>query len=286
MNQTIINALSIDLEDWYQVPLVRIPRQAWDTCKPAVVEACDRILEFLEQKSIKATFFVSGYIAQRHPGLIATIFKAGHEIESHGYWHRLAYEQTQDEFTQDISRSSKVISEITGMRPIGYRSPAWSTSRIPDLAAKVLVSQGYIYDTSLFPTHNFLYGRMDFETSTTYFYKDTGLLEIPPSVFNVFGYKVPVTGGFYLRAYPLGLVKRLVAVRNHTRPVQIYFHPWEVIDDYPKRDIPWLHKIIQYYRCGSILERLNELLLQFRFGSLRQAYPQIESLMDKTKLGL
>ena len=272
----MLNAISVDLEDWYQVPLVNIAQDKWYECKPSVCEATERILEFFALKGIKATFFASGYIADRHPDLIASIAQSGHEVESHGYWHSLAYQQSTDEFKDDLVRSVEVIQKITGQRPIGYRSPAWSTSRIPDIASSILSQLGFVYDTSLFPTRNFLYGKMDFCTDTTYLYKDTGLLEIPPTVFDVFGFKVPVTGGFYLRAYPVKIVSALIAMRNRTKPVQIYFHPWEVIDDYPRYAIPWSHAFIQYYHCGTMLDRLDILMKEFPFGSLRQVYPEIE----------
>jgi len=277
---SLINAISVDLEDWYQVPLVRIPLEEWGKCKPAVEDAARRILDFFAQRNVKATFFTSGYIAARHADLIAEIAGARHEVESHAYCHRLAYQQSAEEFGEDIRLSTTVVEQITGERPIGYRSPAWSTSWIPDLAAAVLAEQGYVYDTSLFPTRNLHYGRQDFNTDTTYLYKDTGLLEIPPTVFDVAGIKVPVTGGFYLRAYPLALVKvlmrRLVRARNQTKPVQIYIHPWEVAADYPRANIPIHHSFIQYYNCGTMLQRLGVLMDEFEFGSLRQAYPQIE----------
>lgn len=272
----MLNAISVDLEDWYQVPLVNIPQEKWSECKPRVCEATELILEFFARKSINATFFTSGYIADRHPDLITRIVQAGHEVESHGYWHRLAYQQSTSEFKEDLARSVEVIQNITGQRPIGYRSPAWSTSRIPDIASSILSELGFVYDTSLFPTRNFLFGQMDFSTDTTYLYKETGLLEIPPTVFNILGFKVPVTGGFYLRAYPMKIVSALIAIRNQTKPVQIYFHPWEVIDDYPHHDISWSHAFIQYYHCGTMLERLDILMKEFQFGSLRQVYPEIE----------
>ena len=275
----------MDLEDWYQVPLVNIPPHEWRECQPSVVDATLQILDFFSRFSVKATFFVSGYIADRHPHLIWDIFSAGHEVESHGYWHQLAYHQSETEFHNDIARSTVAVAQITGVQPVGYRSPAWSTTWIAERAAQVLAVEGYVYDTSLFPTSNFLYGKMDFSTDTTYLLGDTGVLEIPPSVFDIFGLKIPVTGGFYLRAYPLFLLKRMIHISNKDKPVQIYFHPWEVSRAYPHLSISPVHRIIQYYRCGTILARLEELFKEFHFGSLKQAYPRILECQEKKSTG-
>lgn len=270
----MINALSIDFEDWYQASFVNIPSKEWVNCRPAIIEATDLILDFLAIHAIKATFFVSGYIAQRHADLIKTIHRAGHEIESHGFWHQLAYKQTLEQFTEDISMSSTVIYEIVGEKPIGYRSPSWSTTHIPDQAAKILLENDFIYDSSLFPAKNFFYGNNNFKTDIHY-YKDTNLLEVPPSTLSLAGLRIPVTGGFYLRFYPIPVMRKLIELVNTSKPVQLYFHPWEVLNSYPKRSMPLTQRFIQYYRCGSMLVILNELSKRCQFGSLRQAYPEI-----------
>jgi polysaccharide deacetylase family protein (PEP-CTERM system associated) len=271
----MINSLSIDWEDWYQVPLAQVPLAEWKNCRPTVERTTDAILEFLSKHKITATFFVSGYCAERHPAVISAIAGAGHEVESHGYWHKLAYKQTPDQFTQDVVLSVDVIRAIIGRSPIGYRAPAWSTTRIIPHATKTLVEQGFRYDSSLFPTNNFLFGGAKLSTETTYRLADTELLEIPPTTLDIKIGRVPVTGGFYMRALPYCMFRKLLALRNCVGPAMIYFHPWEVANNYPRMPIPAVHRFVQYYRCGRMLDTLERLVGEFAFGSFQQVYPAI-----------
>ena len=271
----MINALTLDFEDWYQVPFVNLPVRRWDSCISAIEKPTELIIQYLNKRRIKATIFVSGYIANRHPNLVHRLFKAGHEIESHGYWHELAYKQSPKSFEADIKRSITVIKKITGIRPYGYRSPLWSTNRFPDRSAKVLIKNGFVYDCSPFPTYSVLLGNIP-EDKFIYKYKNSNLFQIPLSVFRILNINIPVTGGFYLRLYPLPVMAYLIRILNQKGiPALFYFHPWEVTFNYPKQKISILKKFIQYYRCGKILDRLDYLVSRFRFGSIRQAYPQI-----------
>lgn len=270
----MINALTIDYEDWYQVPLANVPVSKWDDCASSLEETTPVILDFLERFSIKSTFFVVGYIADRHPELIKAIHRAGHDIQSHGYWHQLAYLQSEEEFAQDISMSVKAIESIIGRRPIGYRAPAWSTTKMADRSIQVLQKNGFAYDSSFMPASSFLFDGRGLPKSK-YIYKDSSIIEYPPSVAEICGLNIPATGGFYMRVYPKSLLSFLIRKVNKTRPAILYFHPWEVLNNYPRQKIKPHHHFIQYFRCGTILKRLDYQLKRFRFGSMLNAFPEL-----------
>lgn len=127
----VLNAFTVDVEDYYQVQSFadRICRKQWDKYDSRVVKNTQCILNLLNQYQVRGTFFVLGWVADRHPELVREIQRAGHEIGTHGYWHRLIYEQTPDEFREDLVQSCKTLEEITGERVRSYRAPCFSITK-------------------------------------------------------------------------------------------------------------------------------------------------------------
>jgi len=120
----LINALSIDVEDWYQVSdfEAEVERSDWAKYEGRVVQNTERLLEMLKHYRVRATFFILAWNAERYPELVRQIDRDGHEIATHGYAHRLIYEQTPEEFRDDVTRSLRILGSLTGKEVLGYRA--------------------------------------------------------------------------------------------------------------------------------------------------------------------
>ena len=157
---TIVNAMTIDVEDYFHVSAFDgvIPRHAWSTLESRVERNTDRLLALLAEHDVRATFFVLGWVAERHPALVARIAAAGHEVASHGYGHRLVYDQTPAAFREDVRRAKGLLEEATGVLVTGYRAPSYSIVPRSLWALDVLIEEGHSYDASIFPIRHDRYG--------------------------------------------------------------------------------------------------------------------------------
>ncbi|MEO1526298.1 MAG: XrtA system polysaccharide deacetylase [Planctomycetota bacterium] len=234
------NAFTVDVEDYFQVSAFehRVRRSDWDKMESRVERFTDRLLLLLDKNSVRGTFFVLGWVAERFPALIKRIVAEGHEIASHGYWHRLVYELTQDEFAEDIARSVDAITTACGVRPRAYRAPSFSITERSLWALDILAEQGFELDSSIFPISGHdRYGmpsaEKDIHTLVT---KSGSLCEFPPSLGRVAGLSVPIGGG-YFRLLPWNITKAAInAVERRNHPAMFYIHPWEIDPGQPKID--------------------------------------------------
>jgi len=271
----LINALSIDLEYWYSAELVRehAPTQKEDQ----IVEATMPIVNLLDRYKTEATFFVLGKVAEQHPELVKMIFEKGHEIASHAYSHKMLHELGKDKFEEEISKSVEVLSAITGQRPIGFRAPSCSLDNSTSWALETIAKYGFKYDSSIFPVKTMLYGvskaplhpyKPSFQDIIS---EDPGskLIEFPITVVKL-GMKIPMAGGFYLRALPLWFLKFAIRRVNKVRPAVIYVHPWETYVNTPRLRLPLSSRFITYYGIGSSLGKLEALIKNFEFKPVKQ----------------
>lgn len=271
----VLNSISIDVEEHFQVSGFErvIARDDWDKHPSRVVENTRRILRLLDECSAKATFFVLGWVAQREPDLVREIADAGHDIASHGYWHRLIYTQTPDEFRDDVARSIEVIERACGVRAVGYRAPSFSITDKSRWAWSVLAELGMEYDSSVFPTN--LHDRYGIgEANPRPHEVVENLWEIPMSVMRIGKWNVPVAGGGYFRLYPLWLTRSAIRRLNaDATPANVYLHPWEFDPEQPRiggvsRGSAFRH----YVNLGRTESRLRRLLKEFSFGTMRSAF--------------
>lgn len=271
----VINALSIDLEYWYSAELVR--KLAPDKKEDQVIEAVKPILNLLDEFGIKATFFVLGSLAEKYGSLIGDISDRGHEIASHGYSHTTLYDLDEEKFEDEIVRTNDILKSITGKDPIGFRAPTFSINNSTRWALRVLIRQGYKYDSSIFPIKTGLYGVPDAPVSI---YKPSEndlskhdpkgrLIEFPPSVIRV-GRNLPVAGGFYARAIPGPLLNLAIKKINRDRPAIIYLHPWETYERTPVLNLPLSSRFITYYGIKSMPMKLRSLMKNFSFAPVRE----------------
>ncbi len=176
----MLNAFTVDFEDWYQgLEIYKV--DTWDRFESRIERNCYDFLEILDRHDTKATFFVLGYIAEKRPDLIRSVHDAGHEIGSHGYGHSQIFRITPEEFTREVVRTNDAIMGITGKRPIGFRAPIFSITSESMWALDVLASNGYKYDSSIFPVFNYRYGVVKSERfrHTIITEKDNRIEEIP-----------------------------------------------------------------------------------------------------------
>jgi polysaccharide deacetylase family protein (PEP-CTERM system associated) len=171
----MLNALTIDVEDYFQVHAFShiIRYEDWGSFESRVESNTHRVLEILATPSslvtrhsslftpVKATFFCLGWIAERYPQLIKEIQGQGHEIACHGYAHRLIYKQSKKEFKEDIHKAKAILEDIISGEVLGYRAPSYSITNKSKWAFEVLVEEGFKYDSSIFPIQHDFYGIPD-----------------------------------------------------------------------------------------------------------------------------
>lgn len=279
----ISNILTVDLEDWYQVHSLRhiVNFQDWDKYEDRVEIGANKLLSILNEYNTKATFFVLGWVAEKYPELIRSIHSEGHEIASHGYAHKLIYEQGPKEFEKDLKRSIEILETITSKKVEGYRAPSWSIVRETLWALDVLAENGIKYDSSIYPTANYQFGLPDANRYPGIIDTPSGhkLLEIPPSICKFLRKSVPVAGGFPLRAYPYWFTKYQIKKLNkdNLRAV-VYLHPWELDTAHPKIKLPLKNRIIHYFRLGKMETNIRNLLNSFRFASIESIFLRKENV--------
>lgn len=270
----MLNALSIDVEDYFQVAAFAdaIDRAEWEAWPSRVEANTDKVLSVLDDAGTRATFFVLGWVAERHPTLVPRIRDAGHEIGCHGYSHRLIYAQTPDVFREETRRAKGVLEAQSGAPVLGYRAATFSIVERTLWALDVLVEEGFQYDSSIFPTRHDRYGIPDAERGPHRLTTEKGasLVEFPITVVDVMGYPLPMSGGGYFRLFPYGLTRwGLKRVGAGGRPFVFYCHPWEVDPDQPRVEARWLSRFRHYNNIRRCEGRLRRLLKDFQFGTTR-----------------
>jgi polysaccharide deacetylase family protein (PEP-CTERM system associated) len=272
------NILSFDIEEHFQVSGLAsaIKRSDWDSHLSRVEKNTDTILAILDKHQVKATFFILGWIAERHPEMTKKIAVAGHEIASHGYEHRLIYDMTPDEFAADVKKSLEIIEEIIGLKVKGFRAPSFSLSANDFEKFQILAGLGISYDSSLFPMKHFRYGDATTVPLAPFDIKGDGkiiLKEYPMTVVDFLGRRIPAGGGGYFRLYPDFLTNRnFKKVNAEGRPVVVYLHPWEFDPEQPRiKGAGFGNTFRHYHNLGKTADKLDKLLDSFQFGPFIQS---------------
>jgi len=266
----IVNAMSVDVEDYYHVSAFDriVPKDEWTSLESRVVANTECLLETFDRVQVRATFFVLGCVAERYPALVRRIADLGHEVGSHGYYHQLIYSLTPHQFRDDVRAARQLLEDLTGRRVRGYRAPSYSITKLSLWALDVLIDEGYEYDTSIFPVHHDRYGIPDAPRHVHVLERRNGtIIEIPPSTVRVAGVNVPIAGGAYFRLFPFEWtrwgIERVNAVER--RPVMFYLHPWEVDPGQPRFQVSATTRLRHYTRLKSTLPRFTRLLQRFQF---------------------
>ncbi len=274
------NILTFDIEEYFQVENFKqeISRCEWEEQESRVNVGTDIILKILSDYKAKATFFVLGWIAEKHPEIIKKIAGEGHEIGSHGYLHELIYKQTRDEFSDDIKRSIEILENITGDKVISYRAPSFSITEESLWALDVLLELGIKYDSSIFPIRHHRYGIHNAKRFP-YVIRRKGekiLTEFPISTISVMGKRIPFSGGGYFRilsaCVSTNMAKRL---NKQGYPLIMYHHPWEFDINQPKINADILSKFRHYYNIRITQEKLRYCLEHIELGTLKDCAEEV-----------
>ena len=275
------NVFSVDLEDWYQG--LEIDIEQWGSYPARIETGLEILLDLLDQAGVRATFFVLGWQAERTPHLVPRLAARGHEIASHGYSHRFVYQQGPEQFRSELRRSKQLLEHQSGSPVIGYRAPFFSITRDALWALDILVEEGIVYDSSVFPTHNYRYGIPAAARSPGWIRTPAGawLFEVPlttvrvPGPGSALGVNVPLGGGGYFRLYPYSLTRALGRhlLRSESHGLVFYVHPWEFDTGQPRVKVPRrVAEFTHYHRLDSTAAKTRQLLADFVFVPMREAF--------------
>jgi len=272
----IRNALTVDVEEYFQVAAFErtIARNDWHRTASRVEYNTGRVLDLFAEKGVKATFFVLGWIAEKHPSLVARIVADGHELASHGYDHTRLHQFTPAQFREDVVRTKGILEGIGGVSVRGYRAPSYSIDGRNLWAHDVLQETGYVYSSSIYPIRHDLYGMPEAPRFAFRFRAD-GILEIPVTTVQIGRRNFPCGGGGYFRLMPYSAFRwALRRVNENDRQSGLfYFHPWEVDPDQPRvKGAPLKSRFRHYLNLGSMYARLGRLLDDFRWGRMDEVF--------------
>lgn len=263
------NVMSVDVEEYFQVTALSeaIRPDQWARIPSRVGASVDSLLTLMEEADARATFFILGWVAERHPGLVRAIARAGHEVASHGYAHQPAYRQTPEEFAEDARRSKGILEDVLGAPVRGYRAASFSIVARNTWAFEVLERLGFVYSSSINPIPHDIYGfaeapRAPFRPG------DLALIECPVSTLELAGRRWPCAGGGYFRLLPYAFFRWAIGrLHREGRPSLFYLHPWEVDPDQPR--VPGLSlrsRFRHYTNLDRTERRLRRLLHEFSWG--------------------
>jgi polysaccharide deacetylase family protein (PEP-CTERM system associated) len=268
----VFNAMTVDVEDYFVVTNFEkvIRREQWSSFKPTVEVGTRRVLELFARADVRATFFVLGWIAERWPQVVRAIDAAGHEVASHGYWHRRVFEHPPEEFRQDVRRAKNVLEDLIGRPVVGHRAPTFSIDHHSLWALDILLEEGYEYDSSLYPGRIYRPGFAEgFRQPHNIDRGDFGLIrEIPMTSLRVAGTRIPFAGGGFFRLYPYPFIRWGMRRINRVEgvPVIVYFHPWEFAPEQPRvRQAPLAKRFKHYVNLRSFPGKIERMLGDFRF---------------------
>jgi polysaccharide deacetylase family protein (PEP-CTERM system associated) len=275
MRKPMVNALTIDVEDYFQVSAFapHIPRSSWDARECRIERNMARILDMLAASDTKATFFTLGWIAERYPQVVRRIVADGHELASHGYGHERASDLTETAFFDDITRSKAILEELGGVPVQGYRAPSFSIGEANLWAFDCLLKAGYRYSSSIYPIRHDHYGMPDAPRHAHEV--RPGLLEIPITTLRIFNRNFPSSGGGYFRLFPYALSRWMLCHVNASDGQSgiFYFHPWEIDTDQPRvAGISSKTRFRHYVNIRRMERRLTQLLRDFEWDRMDRIF--------------
>jgi polysaccharide deacetylase family protein (PEP-CTERM system associated) len=273
-SRDIVNALSVDVEEYFHAKVFQEGTNGARTGLESRVEAStERVLALLASSGARATFFVLGQVAAEHPNLVRKIAGEKHEIACHGDDHELVWRQTPPAFRADVRRAKALLEDITGESVVGYRAPNFSIARTQAWAFEILMTEGFRYDSSVYPIRHDSYGDHDAPRFQHDVLRDghARLIEFPIGTTRLLGVNLPIGGGGYFRLLPMALTRagiRRVNARER-QPVLFYFHPWELDPHQPRPAMPWRHRIRHYIGMAREEKKLARLLRDIKFTAIR-----------------
>ena len=278
------HVLSFDVEEHFQVAAFWsvARRREWDQLTSRVERNTRKIADLLSEHSTKATFFVLGWVAERHPDLVKDLAQQGHEVASHGYGHELVHTQTPSQFREDVRRSKQILEDLIGKPVVGYRAPSFSITAQTEWAISVLIEEGYRYDSSIYDRFRSTQGRSVTRAGTYQIQTEAGTIwEVSPSTVNACGLQLPVAGGGYFRLLPYATSKMFLKnLEKQGSQLVMYLHPWELDPEQPRMEGPVLSKVRHYLNLGKTEQRLRRLLKDFSFAPVNEVIRPIRDIVE------
>jgi polysaccharide deacetylase family protein (PEP-CTERM system associated) len=277
----MLNAATVDVEEYFHPTEVQaaVDQSRWPSLPSRVEYQLRHVLELLENRRTKATFFVLGWVAERNPRAIEKIAAAGHEIGCHSHFHQLVYSLSPQEFRRDTRRAVAAIQNACGVTPKLYRAPSYSITTKSMWALEILVEEGFVSDSSIYPIAHDRYGIPGSPRHAHVIETPAGpIREIPIATVRLSNDRVaPIGGGGYLRLLPYRYtsagIRRLN--REENQPACIYFHPWEIDPDQPRLASGLIARVRTYTGLSGMLHKLDRLLTEFQFSTLSRVYGEV-----------
>lgn len=272
---SMTNALTFDVEEYFHAEAFAkaVCREEWSILDSRVVGATQRVLDVLAAARTRATFFVLGWVAERHPALVRAIAEAGHEVACHGYAHQMITRLSPTEFREDIQRAKKVVEDASGAEVIGYRAPTFSVVRETLWSLEIIAESGFRYDSSIFPIVHDRYG---IPTAPRFPHRlaaggGATIGEFPLSTVAKRQWRFPVAGGGYFRLFPYAITRRALRHLNVTerQPAMVYLHPWELDPGQPRLPVGRITQFRHSVNTRTTESKLRRLLRDFCFAPTR-----------------
>lgn len=282
----VINGLSVDIEDWFQVGAFEhcIARGDWDSLEARFESNTQRVLALFDRAGVKGTFFTLGWVAERAPALIRQIVDAGHELASHGYDHKRVFLMNPDEFAADLAKARRLLEDAGGVAVCGYRAPSFSIDARTPWAHQLLADAGYRYSSSVAPVVHDHYGWPDSPRFAWRPVEHAPLIELPVTTAKLAGRTLAAGGGGFFRMLPYAFSHWAVSqVNGLGQPAVLYFHPWEIDPDQPRvADAPLRSKLRHYSRLAAMEGKLERLLGDFQWDRIDSLLPRLVPMASST----
>jgi polysaccharide deacetylase family protein (PEP-CTERM system associated) len=275
----MLNALSVDIEDWFHVGAFEktIRREDWDGLECRVEANTDAVIDLFAAANVKATFFTLGWVASRYPALMRRIVDSGHEVASHGWDHIRVFTMTSDQFSDDLDRTRKTLEDATGVKVTGYRAPSFSIDKRTPWAHQVLADAGYTYSSSVAPVVHDHYGWPEAPRFGFRPVAGSDLIELPVTTATFAGRTLAAGGGGFFRLLPYGFSKwAFKQVNAAGEPGIFYFHPWEIDPGQPRvPNAPMRSKIRHYTNLDGMAAKLTRIMGAFDWGRVDTVAAQV-----------
>jgi polysaccharide deacetylase family protein (PEP-CTERM system associated) len=262
----VTNILTVDVEEAFHRNDLHLSRRQRELLRGRVVEQTERLIALLRSFSQRGTFFVLGEVAEQYPALVKKLAEDGFELGLHGYHHRLVYEQGEEEFRHETQTAKDMLERILGREIVGFRAPSWSITNQSLWALRILTDMGFQYDSSILPAMAYL-GGIHRSHPGIHWRTEAEIIEVPPSIFCLGRFRLPFSGGLYLRTLPYRFIRYCIRrLNNKGIPAVMYLHPWEMDTELPRLGVGWKGRYALYCNLHTVQGKVERLLKEFSFA--------------------
>jgi polysaccharide deacetylase family protein (PEP-CTERM system associated) len=272
------NIFTVDVEEAFHRNDLRLSSQQRKLLGGRVVEQMQRLVALLRGAGQGGTFFVLGEVAEQYPDLVRQLGEDGFELGLHGYHHRLVYEQGKEAFRRETHAAKVLLEEIGGSKIFGFRAPSWSITQRSLWALRILADMGFQYDSSILPAKSYLEG-MHRSNPLIHRRAEAEIIEVPPSIMRMGRFRLPFSGGLYLRTLPYWFIRFCIKSLNQRGlPAVIYLHPWELDTELPRLPLGWKGRYALYHNLDTVQTKVERLLAEFSFAPVYEVLQDAHSL--------